>query len=55
MAITKLTKHNSHRMVVKLLPQTHQHHAELRCIDCDKWIQWVKVKEYPAIKEMINA
>ena len=51
MAITKLTKHDNHNVTAKLNIPTHKHYAELRCVECDKHIQWLNRQQ---IKQLIQ-
>lgn len=45
MAITKLTKHNSHHVRIHLTRGQGPHYAALRCVDCNKHIQWLSSRE----------
>lgn len=45
MAITKLTKHNSHQIRVHLTKPGSKHYAALRCVECDTHVQWLKIAE----------
>jgi len=45
MAITRLNKHNSHEVTVRLC-LFGPHYAELRCVKCDKHIQWISKKDF---------
>jgi hypothetical protein len=54
MAITKLTKHDSHRVTVRLTLPQHPHHAEIRCVDCDKHIQWLSKTDYQQLQGAQN-
>jgi len=43
-------KHNRHPVEARLRADTI-HHAELRCVKCDKWIKWLSKQEYNLIIE----
>lgn len=45
MAITKLTKHDTHQIRIHLTKGAGPHYAALRCVDCNKHIQWVNSHE----------
>ena len=46
MAITKLTKHNDCEITIRKLLPDHMHFAELRCVDCNKHIQWLSERDF---------
>jgi len=50
MAITKLTKHNHCNTTMRLTLPQHLHHAELRCVDCNKHIQWLSKTDYKKLQ-----
>ena len=54
MAITKLTKHNTHRMQVCVCKPNSKHYAALRCIECDVHIQWLSATQTLAIEMRTN-
>lgn len=41
MAITQLSHHDSHTVKIHLTKPYSKHYAALRCVDCNKHIQWV--------------
>ena len=41
MAITKLTKHDSHQVRIHLTKPNSKHYAALRCVNCNQHIQWL--------------
>lgn len=41
MKITSLTKHNSHQMRIHYTRGLGPHYAALRCVECNKHIQWL--------------
>lgn len=45
MAITKLTKHDSHHTRIHLTRGQGPHYAALRCVECNKHIQWLSHNE----------
>ena len=49
MAITKLTKHNSHQVSIHLCKPGRVHYAALRCADCDTHIQWLSKEDFFAV------
>ena len=54
MAITKLTKHNKHKMKVCVCKPTSTHYAALRCIECDTHVQWLNRTQTLAIEMRTN-
>lgn len=42
-SIPPLEKHSSHQ--VEIRPGTLKHAAKYWCLDCDKWVAWVSLKE----------
>lgn len=47
--ITKLRKHDNHKVTIHKCKETAVHYAALRCADCDKHIQWLSKEDYFAI------
>ena len=45
MTITVLTKHDNHRVRIHLTKGLGPHYAALRCVDCDRHIQWLSSHE----------
>lgn len=43
--ITKLTKHDGHQTSVHLCKPGSTHYAALRCVKCNKHIQWLSRSE----------
>ena len=39
--ITKLNKHDNHAVKIHLTKEGSKHHAALRCVKCNKHIQWL--------------
>lgn len=39
--ITKLTKHDNHPVAIHLTRGLGPHYAALRCVKCNKHIQWI--------------
>lgn len=52
MAITKLTKHDSHQVRIHLTKGTGPHYAALRCVDCNKHIQWLNQSQTISLQEL---
>jgi hypothetical protein len=48
--ITKLTKHDSHEMKIHLTRGLGPHYAALRCVECNKHIQWLSKEDAEKIK-----
>lgn len=45
MAITTLNKHDEHEVSVHLCKNNGPHYAALRCVKCNKHIQWLTYEE----------
>lgn len=45
MAITSLTKHDTHTVRIHLTKGHGPHYAALRCVDCNKHIQWLNLQD----------
>lgn len=43
--ITKLTKHDTHSVSIHLTKPNSKHYAALRCVDCNKHIQWLSARD----------
>lgn len=41
MAITRLTNHDNHQVRIHLTKPESKHYAALRCVECNKHIQWL--------------
>lgn len=52
MAITRLDKHNSHRMQIHLTRPLSRHWAALRCVECDTHIQWLSQNDTESLIRM---
>ena len=52
--ITKLTKHNNHKISIHRCKPTAVHYAALRCAKCDVHIQWLSQEQAHAIEEMLK-
>jgi hypothetical protein len=48
--ITKLTKHDTHKVQVHLTKPGSKHYAALRCVNCNKHIQWLSIQDAEQIK-----
>ena len=47
--LTKLTKHDNHPVRIHLTRQLGPHYAALRCVACNRHIQWLS---YQAVQEL---
>ncbi len=52
MAITKLTKHDNHQVRVHLTKGLGPHYAALRCVKCNKHIQWLNQYQTQNLQEL---
>lgn len=52
MAITRLTKHDTHEISVHLCRWPSKHYAALRCVECNKHIQWLSYTMADDLKNM---
>jgi hypothetical protein len=43
--ITKLNKHDDHKISVHLTKPGSKHYAALRCVACNKHIQWLSIED----------
>ena len=43
--ITSLTKHNNCQVEILPTNEDSRHYASLRCVDCNKWIQWLSKED----------
>jgi hypothetical protein len=43
--ITKLNKHDTHAVSVHLTKPGSKHYAALRCVECNKHIQWLSQQD----------
>ena len=50
--ITKLTKHNNHKISIHRCKPTAVHYAALRCAKCDVHIQWLNRQEAEKISKL---
>ena len=50
MAITTLKKHNDCETTIRRTLFSGPHFAELRCLDCDKHIQWLSENVYNILR-----
>lgn len=53
MAITRLSKHNNHRVSIHLTRPGSKHYAALRCADCNLHIQWLSRKDVQALEDAV--
>ena len=54
MAITKLTKHDTHQVKVCLTKPDSKHYAALRCIECNVHIQWLSKQAAEELVEVLS-
>lgn len=52
MAITRLTKHDSHQVRIHLTKNQGPHYAALRCVDCNKHIQWLNQSQCQQLQDL---
>lgn len=52
MAITRLTKHDNHQIRIHLTRGFGPHYAALRCVDCNKHIQWLSQSQTLELQEL---
>jgi hypothetical protein len=52
--ITSLTKHDRHEVKIHLTRGMGPHYAALRCVKCNKHIQWLSQADVDKIKENTN-
>lgn len=50
--ITRLTKHDTHQMRIHLTKPNSKHYAALRCVDCDKHVQWINYEQAKQIRQL---
>lgn len=50
--ITKLTRHDNHKVSVHLCKSGSKHYAALRCVTCNVHIQWLGRAETNKIKSL---
>ena len=48
--ITPLTKHDNCEVEIVSASKDSKHYASLRCVDCNKWIQWLSKEDTWRIK-----
>jgi hypothetical protein len=48
--ITKLTRHETHTVSVHLTKPGSKHYAALRCVECNKHIQWLSQQDAEKLK-----
>jgi L-rhamnose mutarotase len=48
--ITKLNKHDTHTVSIHLTKPGSKHYAALRCVDCNKHIQWLSQQDAEQLK-----
>ena len=46
-------KHSDHQVTVRFTP-TEYHPAHLRCVDCDRWLKWLRLEEANRIHQIIT-
>ena len=54
MAITRLTKHDKHKVSLHRCKPGKVHYAALRCADCNEHIQWLNRQEAETINKILN-
>ena len=52
MAITRITKHDNHPVAIHLTRGNGPHYAALRCVKCNKHIQWLSYMEAIQIQKL---
>lgn len=52
MPITVLTKHDRHQTRIHLTKGLGPHYAALRCVDCNKHIQWLSRQETEKLQQL---
>ena len=43
--ITSLTKHDNCEVEIVGASEDSKHYASLRCVNCNKWIQWLSLED----------
>ena len=51
MTITSLTKHNAHEVKIHLCRGNGPHYAALRCVPCNRHIQWLSLSQTHLLME----
>jgi hypothetical protein len=49
--ITELNKHDNHQVKIHLTRGLGPHYAALRCVDCNKHIQWLSQRDVEIIQQ----
>lgn len=49
--ITRLTRHDTHPVRIHLTRQLGPHYAALRCVQCNKHIQWLSQRDVKQLTE----
>lgn len=49
--ITELNKHDNHQVKICLTRGLGPHYAALRCVECNKHIQWLSQQDVKIIKQ----
>ncbi len=52
--LTRLTKHDNHQIQVHLTRGRGPHYAALRCVKCNKHIQWLSESQANQIRQLIK-
>jgi len=52
--ITRLTKHDNHEVRIHLTRNLGPHYAALRCVDCNRHIQWLNQTQVNQIQQLIK-
>jgi predicted nuclease of predicted toxin-antitoxin system len=52
--ITRLTKHDQHKMRIHLTRGLGPHYAALRCVQCNSHIQWLSQKDVKLLEGELN-
>jgi hypothetical protein len=50
--ITRLTNHDNHQVRIHLTKPQSKHYAALRCVNCNKHIQWLSKTETLELQEL---
>jgi len=52
--LTKLNYHDNHQVRVHLTRQQGPHYAALRCVSCNRHIQWLSQKQAEQINQILK-
>ena len=51
--ITSNDKHNGHEIITQRMWNNGPHYAQLKCRDCNKWIQWLSRSDYKSVNQIL--